>query len=151
MLDPMIMASLIERKRHCLEQLHALGQQQLHVIGSGDIDGLFALLDSRQKWLDAFQRIEVCLHPFREQDPAQRRWPGEAHREKCRADQQRCQELLANITRLEEQGRTQLERQRDQMAQQLGELNTDRLASVAYASAVTSPPTGQHLDLSAET
>lgn len=151
MLDPMIMASLIERKRHCLEQLHALGQQQLRVIGSGDIDGLFRLLDSRQKWLDAFQRIEVCLHPFREQDPAQRIWPDEAQRQKCRADQQRCQQLLAEITLCEEQGRAQLERQRDQLAHQLGELNTDRLANAAYASAAPYAQTGQHLDLSAET
>ena len=150
MLDSQLLASLLERKRHCLEQLHALGQEQLATIESEDLDGLFRLLDARQKWLDAFQRIEQALQPYHQQDPAERRWTSEAQREQCRADQQRCQTLLAEIAKTEERGRQQLETQRARTAQQLQTLSGDRVAMTGYGSSMSSAATGLHLDLSAE-
>ncbi len=149
--DAQILATLMERKRHCLEQLHALGKQQLAAIRASDLDGLFAMLDARQKWLQAFERIEGCLQPFRNEDPARRRWTSETLREQCRADQERCQQLLAEITSWEEQGRAELEMQRDQTALELRHLHADCLVNASYESDSNSPITGQHLDLSAET
>lgn len=148
--DTQTLAALMERKRHCLEQLHALGYQQLAAIEQQDIDGLFQLLDTRQKWLQAFERIEECLTPYRAEEPSQRHWADEQLRDRCRQDQAACQRLLSEIAACEERGRTLLQAQCEEMAVQLRQLNGERAAAAEYLSAAAAPATGSCLDLSAE-
>ncbi len=150
MSDTQMLAALMQRKRHCLEQLHALGKQQLACIEQHDIDGLFQLLDTRHKWLQAFERIEECLKPFRNQEPSQRHWPDQQQRAQCRADQDACQQLLSQIAACEERGRALLQSQCDEMALQLRQLNGGRVAAAEYLSAAATAATGNCLDLSAE-
>lgn len=150
MSDTQTLALLIQRKRHCLEQLHALGGEQLACIERGDIDGLFAVLDARQKWLSAFERIEELLMPYRQQEPSQRHWADERLREQCRADQEACQQLLGEIAACEERCRSLLQVQCDEMAMQMRQMNGGHVAASGYLAAAAAPDTGGCLDLSAE-
>ena len=150
MSDPQTLAVLMQRKRHCLEQLHALGREQLACIERRDLDSLFQLLDTRQKWLTAFERIEEFLAPYRQQDPSQRHWADERLREQCRADQEISQQLLGEIAACEERCRSLLQAQCDEMAVQMRQLSGGHAAASGYLAAAAAPATGGCLDLSAE-
>jgi hypothetical protein len=129
-----LLTDLAGRKRECLTQLHALSQRQLELIEANDMTQLLGLLSAKQRLLVDLQQIERLLDPFRGQDPESRQW-------RCRADRQRCAELIANsqtlfaeIVAQENQSEAQLQRRRDGTAARLHQAHQAQQARAAYGA-----------------
>jgi len=126
------LASLIAQKLQLLELLARLSHAQVELIDSGDMTKLLPVLGAKQRLLAQMQQFEQALAPFRNDDPEQRIWASVAAREKCRADAQRSEQLLAEIMEMERQGEAEMIRRRDDTARRLEEMDTASRAHSAY-------------------
>ena len=142
------LAELIDRKHQVLAHLHTLARQQLALVDGDDMSNLLALLASKQTLLDQLMAVEQQLHPFRDQDPAERVWRSADDRRRCAEQARQCEATLAEILALERRGESQLQRRRDDTATRLDQAHGAAQAHRAYTSAPTGG--GGQLDLASE-
>jgi hypothetical protein len=147
-IDTDILAALVSKKHACLAQLHALAERQLSLIADGKLGDLLRVLAAKQQLLADMQEIERKLAPFRQQEPADRRWRNPADRDRCAEQLNRCESLLADILRREKQGELELKQRRDEAAVQLRGAHSARHARQAYTSPYDAQRGG--LDLTSE-
>ena len=145
-------AELIEKRHDCLQLLHAMGSEQLELINAGKIDQLMLLLDQKQSWAEALQRIGRELAPFGNQDPEMRIWPDLARQRSCRRLWEQSKQFHTEIIELEQRGLRELKKRRDRVGRQLLEVNTAHEAWAAYARDLhpAGGRKGGQLDLSSE-
>lgn len=136
---------LICAKRECLLELRDMVRRQLELIDKEEMTALLDLLAAKQRVLTRLQRIEAALHPFRNQDPEQRRWRSREDRRRCAEQLQQCETLLAEIINQEKCGEGLLIRRRDAAASRLRQAHFVSRARETY----TCQPPGQtnQLDL----
>jgi hypothetical protein len=142
------LAELIHRRHVCLGQLRDLGRRQLELIAAGELGHLLTLLAGKQRLLATLQATERELDPFRQQDPAVRRWRSLADREICARLAADCESLLAEIVAQERQSELEMSRRRDQTVACLEHVQSAGAARGAYAAQTSVLRT--HLDLSSE-
>lgn len=140
-----LLAELIRQKHDCLVQLRQLARQQLALIDRNDMGNLLTVLATKQSLLSRLQETERQLEPFRDQDPERRAWRAPRDRQRCAAQAQRAEAVLAEILMLERQGETALVQRRDQTATRLDGAHSASMARQAYGH-VCDAATGQ-LDL----
>ncbi len=137
-LETDILFDLICSKRTCLERLQAMGLRQMELIESDQMTALLDLLAQKQQTLLELQQIERSLDPFRNQAPDSRRWRSAEARQRCSAELEACEALLAEIIGRERAGEQALNGRRDQAAARLQGMHRAGLARASY----TSPPAG---------
>jgi hypothetical protein len=113
------LADLIAKRRRCLEQLLDLGRKQGDLIAAGNMADLLRLLAAKQQLIAALQSLEKELTPFHDDDPESRTWASADARSRCAADAERCRQLIAEVTSLEQAGERQLIVRRDDTAARL--------------------------------
>jgi hypothetical protein len=148
-LDTDVLAALIERRHRCLVQLRELGELQAAAIGQGDMSGLLATLDQKQRRLRQWREIEDLLMPFRNQAPDSRRWRDPTQRETSRRLQADCQRLLQEIGRWDEKCDADLRARRTELGGALREMHDASQVRAAYAA--PPPIVGGQLDLTSHT
>lgn len=140
------LAQLAVCKLQIMQLLRKLAAQQLEVISGGDMTNLLKLLAAKQTVMDQLTKVEKQLDPFRGEDPETRDWPSTAARETCQRNVETCNELLADIMRLEKQAELEMVRRRDDASVRLAGMHGASEARHAYVAAAAA--TG--LDLSTE-
>ena len=133
--DTDVLAQAVRARLACLTELHKLGRRQMKFIEEGNVTGLLEVLSRKQRPLTMLQQIEQVLSPYRDQDPAKRRWRQPADREACAADVRQCDELLQEIVAEEKRCESVLSRRRDEAARRLQTFYTAGQAHGAYAAA----------------
>ena len=140
------LAQVVQCKLQIMQLLRRLAAQQLEIITGGDMSNLLKLLSAKQTVMDQLAKLEQQLDPFRGQDPETRDWPSTSVREECQRNVETCNELLAEIMRLEKQVEMEMVRRRDATSDQLAGMHGASEARHAYVAAASA--TG--LDLSTE-
>jgi flagellar biosynthesis/type III secretory pathway chaperone len=142
------LANLVAGKHKILELLVQLARRQLALAQEGEIGDLMKLLAAKQTVLGQLQTLERELDPFRPQDPEARAWALPADRQRCQAQANRCDELLAEAMRLEKLGEAEMVRRRDAAASVLQGAGEAAVAQSAYAGAapVVSSPLQFHCE-----
>ncbi len=134
-LDTDVLMRRIGQKLAILQQVRDLSQRQSALIAAGDIQRLLSVLTAKQTLLNALQKVERELEPFRRQDPEARRWRSFAEREECRQLAARCEAVLGDIVRIEQQDEAELRQRRDTAAARLQETHYTAEATRAYLGA----------------
>jgi hypothetical protein len=142
------LSQLVAEKRDCLEQLLRLSEQQLSLIDEGRMTDLLNVLAAKQRLLSALSAVERLLAPFREQDPAARRWRAAADRVHCGELLADCERLLARALEREREGEARLRARRDETAAQLRGAQGAAAAHALYSAEQRTAP--RRLDLSTE-
>jgi hypothetical protein len=146
--DTRILAELIRAKRACLLKVRDLGRRQGEIIGDGNVTGLLDLLAAKQPLLAKLQQIEGALDPYRSDDPEQRRWSTPGDRQRCAADLEACETLLAEIVSQEKTAEAALVKRRDETALRLDGAHLAGLARGAYSQRWS--PAATQLDLTSD-
>jgi hypothetical protein len=133
--DTDLLAQGVRARLACLTQLRDLGRRQIALIDEGNVSGLLDVLGVKQRPLTDLQRIEQVLKPFRDQDPARRRWRTPADRDACAEQARQCEELLREIVTQEKRCESVLRLRRDETAARLRGFHTAGQAHGAYAAA----------------
>jgi hypothetical protein len=133
------LAALIAAKLQVLEILVRLAQRQLALIAAGEMTALVKLLASKQTVMSQLQTLEQQLVPFRGEDPDARIWRSGAERAACQAQADRCNALLVEAMKLEQQAEEAMLRRRDVAAAALTAAQSATDARSAYAATFSSP------------
>jgi hypothetical protein len=136
----------IDQKHDLLVQLRDIGQRQLELIASGDMNQLLKILAAKHRLLGILQGVERSLDPFRSDDPDRRIWKSPADRQQCAEMAHRCEALLRTIVEQEREGESQMILRRNETARRLRDIQ--HAADIHRAYADESAPTAGQLDLS---
>ena len=126
------LAALVEQKHACLVQLRDIGARQEELIGASDMTQLLRVLTSKHHLIATLQQIERDLTPFRDEDPDARTWSSAEARSDCAAKSALCRELLDDVVRQEKFNETLMLKQRQAVADRLGQVHAAARASGAY-------------------
>jgi hypothetical protein len=139
----------MDSKHDVLVRLHEVSRQQMSHIAEGrDIAHVLSLLAAKQTLLDELNTLERQLDPFRQQDPETRHWRTSGDRQRCAQVAGRCQSLMGEILENERRCEAEMQRRRDNTAEQLRAFSNAAEAQAAYAAPATLP--AGHCDLSSE-
>lgn len=127
------LAQLVDCKLQVLQVLQKLAQQQLELIMGGDMTGLLKLLSAKQTVMDQLSKVERQLDPFRGQEPDARDWASVDDRQRCQRNVETCNQLLAEMMRLEKEGETEMVRRREDASARLAGMHGASEARHAYA------------------
>jgi flagellar biosynthesis/type III secretory pathway chaperone len=142
------LANLIAQKLQLLELLARLSRAQAELIDGGDMTRLLPVLGAKQQLLAQMQQLEPALAPYRDENPELRVWASPAARDRCRANAERSEQLLAEIMLLERQGEAEMVRRRDEAARRLEEVEVGSQAHSAYFEVPL--PAASHFDMSSD-
>jgi len=131
-LDTQLLADLMRAKRQRLTDLRALALKQAELIAAGSMTALLDLLTVKQRIIEDVQRVEQALQPYRSQTPDQRQWASPDLHDRCVADRDACERLLAEIVLREQQCEQDLVQQRAAAATQLQGVHLADVARHAY-------------------
>ena len=118
-LETDLLATLVERKHACLEQLLELGRQQCALVDAGDMTTLLQVLSVKQQLVGQLTAVERQLDPFRLQVPDDRHWRSPTLRQRCGEQIARAEQLLAGVLTYERQAEQRLQQRRDESAARL--------------------------------
>jgi hypothetical protein len=131
------LAALVAAKQHVLEILVQLSRRQLEVIATGDMTLLMKVLSAKQTVMSQLQTIEREMTPFRDENPDERVWRSPEDRTACQARAERCNSLLTEALRLEQQAEQAMVEKRDATGATLAAMQTAADARMAYAAIPT--------------
>ena len=100
---PESFADLIRAMQSVLERLLAVSQRQLMFVQNEDETALNQLLGHKVKLFDERERIARRLDLYRDIPEEERRWHSETEKQETQTARDRCQQLLAEILRVDEQ------------------------------------------------
>ncbi|MCI0359252.1 MAG: hypothetical protein L0211_12300 [Planctomycetaceae bacterium] len=144
-LDTDLLAALVAARLKILELLVQLAREQLVLADRGATSQLLKLLAAKQAVLAQLRAVQSRLDPFQLQDPEARLWRSPADRQRCQQEARRCEELLAESMRLEQQSELAMVHRRDRAAGVLAGAASATEAHAAYAGCHDSPPAALHL------
>lgn len=142
------LTQLIAAKRQVLEQILELTKTQQQQIQADDLTKMLRILTVKDRLIRNLNSLETALNPYRDDDPDSRPWPTMDARLKCRADSERCEQVLAAVLQLEQECDEAMRTRRDQIATQVHAAHDAARARHAYNS--TQSQRSQQLDLSSE-
>jgi len=123
-----------ENLAQLIEQLRELVLRPRELITAGDMTGLMRLLASKSHLVDLLRRIEVGLHPYRDEDPEARIWSGPEKRRDCAEKAKVANQLLEEVMQIERSCERDLTVRRDEAAEQLEGAHLAARARTAYTS-----------------
>jgi hypothetical protein len=142
-----LLAELASQRYGLLDQLRALGKQQLDFIEQADMTQLMLLLSAKHHLLAELHQVEKRLDPYRGQDPETRRWRNSQARERCAELVAKSDLALREILEQEKLGEARMREHRDEAAARLRTAHAAGHARTAYTK--SAPHTGR-IDLSTE-
>ena len=125
--------ALIRAMESILERLRSVSERQLKFVQDDDEVSLERLLGHKLKLFDERERISRCLDPHRDIPEEQRRWSSETERQETEAARDRCQQLLAEILRFDEQSIQLKAEQIEDVKDQLRRINQGSRLHAAYS------------------
>ncbi len=128
------LAELIHQKCQIAAQLFKIGQRQTTTIEAENTNALLKLLSAKQHLISALQSLENELKPFQNQDPESRQWRSPEQRALSAKEAEQTNQLMAEVIRMEKQNELVMTKRRDEVAQQLQQVNNANQASNAYES-----------------
>jgi hypothetical protein len=126
------LAGLARQRRRLLEAMAAVGERQQQLLDEADTASLLNLLSSKQQLIGALAQIERGLDPYRDEDPASRKWESEDQRQSCAEDLRIGSQLLRAILQRERDHTDCVTARRDAVARQLAVAKTAHAAASAY-------------------
>lgn len=152
------LGKLMHRKLQVVSKLLDLTRQQAQWVEESEMTSLLEVLGEKQKLLSDLGILEKRLLPYRDQDPASRKWKSEAEREDCRKRIQACEQMIAEVIALENGSQKSLIEKRDRTYHQLQKLDQGSRVHGAYSQQMHMPSgkspnafqESPRLDLSAE-
>jgi len=141
--DTDTLARLVSSRLKCLEQLQQLGLRQRELIRGGEMNGLMKALAAKQRLITGLKFLDTQLDPFRAQSPDERNWRSPEARTRCAAEARRCESLLEQIMRQEQECEMELVHRRDTASTQLQGTHVAAQvhgAYVAHAKPASRPP-----------
>lgn len=128
---------LLREKLALLETIRALTlQQQKHVYGE-DVDSLLAVLTRKDTAMAGLQKIQSALMLYRDDDAEERVWINPGRRQETAAIQHRCEQLVAQLLKFEQDSLQHL--------QSTHALARHELKAVHHAAAIESAYGGSDL------
>ncbi len=144
------LSELISRRRTILSQLLEIGGRQMEVIAAGRMTELMGLLAEKQQPLQQLGEISTLLREAAQDDPQARQWESAESREKCRVQQQQCEQMHIELLAIEAQCETALSESRESLQQRLGQIDSANQAANKYVDSEAIPTLGNRLDLSSD-
>jgi flagellar biosynthesis/type III secretory pathway chaperone len=142
------LSRLIDARLAVLRKLLEFAERQIAAIDDSDLSTLLRLLAGKQQLVEQLQQLDRALLPYQQQDPETRRWPSPEHRTSCQQQARRCEAVLQEILRVEQQAEAIMQQQRIATAQRLDSLQHAGHAQRAYVA--TPAAATSRLDLSSE-
>ncbi|MGI6416507.1 MAG: hypothetical protein ACOX1P_12625 [Thermoguttaceae bacterium] len=142
------LTALVRQKRDLLIRFREMGQRQLQLVCEGSMGQLLDVLAAKQRLLDALERVERWLDPFRGQDPGTRQWRSAEARDACAELLDECERLLHVTVQQERESEAALMVRRDEAAERLQNAHLADQARGAYARGGAGPI--RQLDLTSE-
>jgi hypothetical protein len=124
---------LLELQQGLFERLDALGRRQAELIEGDDSVGLLELLAQRQRLIDGITEVNGSLEPFRGRWSAVVNSLPEPERARVNRRIDTLAELAARIATRDDADRAALEKRRDAVASEMGQIGRGRGAVAAYA------------------
>ena len=137
--DTDLLAKLIERKRDVLSRLMTLIEKQWTIIEKEDYSQLLSVLAAKQPLLTELHSTEKGIEPFRSQDAESRVWRSQDDRLACRANAERCTELLTAVMNEEKRCEQYLVERREETKEMLDQTVVAGQAHRAYRSNQAQP------------
>ena len=116
-----------------LERLRSVSERQLKFVQDEDDTLLQRLLGHKLKLFNERERIARRLDPYRNIPEEERRWNSETERQETEAARDRCQQLLAETLRLDEQSIQLKSKQIEDVKEQLRRINQGSRLHAAYS------------------
>ena len=130
---------LLLRQRTAYDRVLALALEQEACIGSGDTDGLMAVLGRKQKQIEAIQATDAALQPVlaawesvREQAPA-------PDRERVEQALSGLRTVLQELVAVEDRSRAAAEDRRSDSGERVARLQTGKAMHKAYGQGPSTP------------
>ncbi len=149
-MDGSTLAELISRRHRLLTHLLDLSAKQIEVIKSGRMSELMALLADKQTPLVELGQISDQLREAAGDDPKTRSWPSESLRERCRQEQEECEQMHIELLAIEAESETSLVESRESLQKRLERIDSANQAATKYVGSDSIPTTGNRLDLSSD-
>ncbi len=150
MMDGAQLSELIETRRTVLSELLEIGGRQISAIAAGRMSELMSLLAAKQVPLGRLGEISARLREAAGEDAESRRWESSQARDKCRQDQDDCEQMHLELLAIEAQCEAALVQSRAALEQQLSDVDAAHQAATSYANSDATPTMGIRLDLSSD-
>lgn len=148
--DTTELARLIDEKLEIVSAVLTIAREQEAVIADQRLAELMPLLAKKQVALERLSAVQKALEPFASDDPEQRVWPNEQARQRCREQEQQCDQTLRQILELDARCESELTKSRDALTERLQQTTGSHQAARAYQDSQASGGSrGGRLDLTA--
>jgi hypothetical protein len=149
-MDGSELAELIDRRWRKLRQLLEFGRRQMDAIQAARMSELMQLLSDKQAPLTELTELAEQIRAAKDDDPAARSWESEAQRDRCRSQQDECEQMHMDLLALEAECETALQQSRVTIQQRLDRVDAGRVAANRYADQGSRQTRGGQLDLSSQ-
>ena len=126
---------LLTRQRLLYEHLDGMSRQQTELISTGQAESLLSLLGKRQQIINQLNDIQRALEPFRAVWDQTIAGMDDASREQASQMVKETEQVLSRIIAQDEQDRSQLEKAKDAVGNQLSQAKQGGAAVNAYRAA----------------
>jgi hypothetical protein len=144
------LARRVTMRKQVLGELLEIARRQAVAIDGGRMNELMNLLGEKQVPLTRLADLSQAIAKAASDDPEVRPWNDPQDRRRCRAENEQCEEMLAELLRLEAECEQALSVRREDFRQQLERSHNTREAVSGYCRSDAGPPAGGHLDLSSQ-
>lgn len=140
------LAELMNQRWSTLRELLEISDRQMTAIESGQMTELMRLLSEKQTPLNRLAEIAELIRDAADDDPEARLWDSPDSRNRCRQQQEECEQMHLELLAIEAECETALKKSRDTIQQNLEQVDSARQAANTYQTAA--PTAGSRLDLS---
>lgn len=149
-MDGAKLSELITERKTILQQLLATSTQQIDAITLGRMSELMSLLGGKQAPLNRLNEISGLLREAEGEDPKSRLWDSPQTREKCRREQDECEQIHLELLAIEAECESSLLASRESLQQQVDRVDAAKQAATRYAHSDARSTAGGCLDLSSD-
>lgn len=144
------LSGLIQQRWEILHRLLEISRKQMHAIESGQMSDLMRILSEKQRPLNDLFAIADQLRVAMDDDPERRHWSTASSRQRCREQQNECEQMHLELLAIEAECESNLSRNRQQVQERLAKVDAGWQAASGYAESSPSATTGGRLDLSSD-
>ena len=131
--SPASFATLMKAMESILERLHSVSERQLKFVQEGDISMLNQLFGHKYKLIEERDRINRQLEPHLSVPPEERHWNSGTEKQETEAVRTHCEQLLAEILRIDQQGIQIMSEQKSAVEDQLRRIHQGSRLHAAYS------------------
>ncbi|MDB4749332.1 flagellar protein FlgN [Rubripirellula sp.] len=143
-------AALIQQRWEILDRLLSISRLQLSAIEQGQMSELMRVLSEKQQPLNQLIELGDQLGVANADKSQERHWESDDVRQRCKKQQEECEEMNLELLAIEAECEAKLSRNRDELRQRLERVDSGWQAVSRYADHSTQATTGGSLDLSSD-